>query len=107
MLYLVRRTSVSTPKKPCEEAYEIKIKNIERRCVDDPSKLPYEKDWLQYGENHRVEDGQITRDNGLRKVWVVDIEDIDAFVEKYGCVILWAEDEDGHRELEIYDDNRE
>ena len=47
------------------EHYKEKIKRIQIRTVDDPSKLNEKEErenWYKEGENHRVENGCIKRD---------------------------------------------
>jgi hypothetical protein len=109
-LYLVSRTSSCDSQKPCEEAYQVKIKSVDARNVDDPKKIPSNRgtngDWYERGENHRVENGKIKRDMGWVDVWVVDIDDIAAFVDKYGDCII-GRDQNGFSTIEIYDDYRE
>ena len=109
-LYLVSRTSNYGIDKPCDEAFEIVITNIDTRTCDDPKKIPINKgtdgDWYKRGTNHRVENGEIKRDMGVEKVWAAQIGDLQEFVNKYGdCVI--SPIKDGFCSIEIYDDYRE
>lgn len=108
-LYLCSRTS-AYGEKPCDEAFQVVLTNTDTRSVDDPKKIPAHRgtdgDWYTRGTNHRVEGGMIRRDMGVKKEWAVELEDIGAFVDKYGqCVV--GRDIDGFCTIEIYDDYRE
>lgn len=108
-LFLANRTS-SWSGKPCDEAFEAETMQIDRRNCDDPKKIPAHKgtdgDWYQRGTNHRVENGTICRDLGWQREWFVRLDDVMAFVDKYGeCVV--GRDHRGFATIEIYDDYRE
>lgn len=109
-IFLVSRTSIyDDDVKPCDEAVEIYVKNIDSRAVDDPSKLvwkPTADTWYDTGTNHRVENGKIKRDFGERKEWAIKTNNIFDFVKKYGSCIINI-DVDGFNTIEIYDDYRE
>ena len=114
-LYIVSRTSCpSYDDKPCEEAYQVQITDVDCRWTDDPRKVLIYNDpkcdwWYKHGTNHRVEDGMIKRDAGINTVWVVKIEqlaDLMEFIKKYGDCVL-SRRRDGFAEIEIYDDHRE
>lgn len=107
------RTSAGDDR-PCEEAVEIEYVYVDRRIVDSPSKLPpwSNDDWYKRGRNHRVENGMIARDMDSRTRWVVSIPDgaaLQAFIEKYGQVVISLNDEgvEPCYQIDIYDDYRE
>lgn len=106
-LYLCTRTSVMWDERPCEEAFQITIRNVDTRTVDSPDKLTWRKeDWYKRGTNHRVVGGRIKRDLDPQTVWAVIVTDLPAFVRKYGnCVV--RENAEGFMEIEIYDSYRE
>jgi len=83
---------------------------VDERIVDDPKKINAyghtEAWWYGEGTNHRVENGHIKRDLEPEAVYVVEIPDIWAFVEKHGDCVLSINSE-GFRVVEIYDDDRE
>ena len=112
-LYIVSRTSCpsNASDKPCDEAFQVQIKDVDCRYTDDPRKVLAYNDpkcdwWYKEGKNHRVEDGMIKRDFGTQTVWAVQIEqlaDLMKFIEKYGdCVLSVLAD--GFWKIEIYDD---
>lgn len=95
---------------PVEGAMRFQVRVVDRRNVDDPTKIPAHRgtdgEWYDHGENHRVENGMICRDMGWRIKWFVEIADVMEFVEKHGrCVV--SIDAGGHEAIEIYDDYRE
>lgn len=106
-LYLVSRTSQYMGEEPpCEEAFRVTVVNVDTRYVEDPANLNNPNDWYKRGTNHRVEDGNIKRDLGLRAEWAVEVANLFEFVKKYGqCVV--DIDESGFAKLEIYDYYRE
>lgn len=94
MKFLVFRTSDTHNKKPCEGAVlEEYVYCVERRPVDDPAKLrwKFERErWFKEGWNHRVENGQITRDR-FKHGWFVEIntlEELLAFQNECGHAII-------------------
>jgi hypothetical protein len=109
--YRISRTS-SWDSRPCEEAFQCEVMNVDRRSADDPKKIPAfngtDGDWYERGSNHRVENGRICRDMGWRAEWFVEMEaeDIWAFADKYGSLVVQI-DVDGWPKIEIYDDYRE
>ena len=110
-VYLVSKTSLrDDSKKPCEEAYKVMMKKIDRRTTDDPAKIPASHGdgawWYKKGTNHRVENGFICRDLGWREAWVVKVYDIYNFICEHGECVLSIKHE-GFMEIEIYDDYRE
>lgn len=109
-LYLVSRTSSPPGEKPCDEAFRVVLTNTDTRSCDNPKKIPVNNgtdgDWFLRGTNHRVENGYIKRDLGVKEDWAVEVTDIQDFVDKYGdCVV--GRDVDGFCTVEIYDDYRE
>jgi hypothetical protein len=110
-LFMANRSSLySCTDKPCKEAFPAEYLIVDRRNVDDPKKLPYNRgtdgDWYDLGSNHRLEGGNICRDMGWERRWFVRLEDIMAFVDKYGqCVI--GRNLGGFATIEIYDHYRE
>lgn len=114
-LYLVDRTCCpSCDEKPCEEAFQVQITDVDCRYTDDPRKVLMYNDpkcgwWYKHGTNHRVEGGMIKRDFGISRVWVVKIEqlaDLMEFIKKYGDCVLSSR-RDGFGKIEIYDGYRE
>jgi hypothetical protein len=108
----VRKTSqyFDMDNPPCEGAVEVETRIIDRRNCDDPRKIPAHNgtdgDWWIKGTNHRIEDGCICRDMGWQKSWFIELSDVMEFARHYGtCVVSVAND--GHEEIEIYDDHRE
>ena len=100
--------------KPCKDAEEVSYVYVDRRTVDDPVKLPpwSNDNWYKRGRNHRVENGMIARDMDSRTRWVVRIPDgaaLQAFIEKYGQVVISSNDEgvEPCYQIEIYDDYKE
>ena len=109
-LFLCSRTSIWGDGQPCEEAFMINVINTDTRVVDDPSKLPLRRcadTWYEEGTNHRVENGNIKRDMGIKKEWAVEINNIPVFVKKHGESCIINVNEDGYNTIEIYDDYRE
>lgn len=110
-LFKVSRTSHTYSKpQPCYAAMVLYFKKVDRRQVDDPSKVQFYKGdtswWYDVGSNHRVENGCICRDMGTAKDWFIEITDIMDFVRKHGeCVV--SIDDDGFNCIEIYDYYRE
>jgi len=99
--------------KPCEDAEEVPYVYVDRRTVDDPKKLfGGTARWYGAGRNHRVENGMIARDMDSHKRWVVSIPDgsaLQAFIEKYGQVVISLNDEGTEPcyQIDIYDEYRE
>jgi hypothetical protein len=73
-----------TPKLKQADVYR-----VQQRTVNDPQKLTHNKydreNWYKEGENHRIIDGEITRDR-KEKAWVMDctIEDIKELTKAFG-----------------------
>jgi len=112
-VFLCTRSSSWNESQPCEEAFQIEVMEVDSRTTDDPKKVRAyngtDSWWYNTGTNHRVENGKICRDLGLRKVWAVEIrtlEDFRAFVSKHGQCIVAANEGDAWT-IEIYDDYRE
>lgn len=109
-LYLCRRTSCCSDDAPCEDAFRISVVTTDTGSVSDPADIAYYKGetkwWYEKGTNHRVEDGRIKRDMGVREEWAVYIDSISDFIDKYGeCVV--DKDGNGFYTIEIYDADRE
>lgn len=108
-IYLVSRTSYGFGK-PCDEAYEVELVQVDRRRFDDPKKVPAhhgtDGDWYQCGSNHRVENGQICRDIGWYRTWAVQVDDVMKFVDAHGCCVV-SRNPEGFAQIEIYDSYRE
>jgi len=84
--------------------------NTDTRICDDPKKIPANRgtdgDWYTSGTNHRIEGGMIRRDMGTKVEWAVELQDVQAFVDRHGdCVV--GRNVDGYCTIEIYDDYRE
>jgi hypothetical protein len=106
-LYLCSRTSAAYDAKPCDEAFRIYLANTDTRNTDDPKKIPANRgtdgDWYMRGTNHRVENGKIRRDLGIKTAWAVEVPDLVAFADKHGDLVL-QRNLDGFGVIEIYDD---
>lgn len=113
--YEVRRTSLfSDDVPPCPYAASSEFTYVDRRSVNDPTKIPAYRDedpawWYSEGTNHRVDHGQICRDF-VYKRWVVEVESLLVFVRNHGRIVLSSGDPDrlpilAH--IEIYDGYRE
>ena len=94
--------------KPCDEAVEVEIVNVDKRNKDDPKKIPayLDKDdswWYDNGTNHRVVNGFIQRDMGTRKEWVVETDNLLDFIDKNGGDVIITKHFDGFYEIKIYD----
>lgn len=117
MKFVVTRTSCSCYDcYPCPEATHETVLRQDRRTCDDPVKIPayrgnVEKarsDWFDYGLNHRVENGQITRDIP-KKVAIVELNTLDdlvRFVDTHGTIVF-QHGRYEYPEIEIYDGYRE
>jgi len=113
MKYIIERTSKSSKKLPCEEAYIDTYIRIDERTIDDPKKLNGMFDrnnWYKLGKNHRVEDGHIKRDFKI-KAYFIDInslEELNKLSNKYGELIISSSfDNENIPSIEIYDTYRE
>ena len=111
MKYVVKKTSEWCDAKPCDEAYEDDCFRVDsRNCSEaafDLKDLGRGKLWIEKGVNHRKTEFGIARDFA-DKTWFVDVDDLMAFSEKYGEIIVDCTS--GYRDypyLEIYDDYRE
>lgn len=90
-----RRVSVTERKKPCDEAVEEELTQLDYRTVktleEAKGKIWY-RDWLECGENHREEGGIVVCDKKeKRRKWVIEIntlEELIRFQEKYGEILL-------------------
>jgi len=113
MKYIIRRTSIWDPDvKPIDGAIKEQVHYFDFRA----SHIEDDKDsfaWKQFNETCRdivkVQNGNY---RGIQKnptnVWVLEINDLNKFVEKNGEIILNAGyNEEGYMSVEIYDDWRE
>ena len=111
MKYIVSRTSTmghETP--PCKEAEEFFIHNIWKRDFKCDETNPIDVNALRaYTFIGKEGDSYIYICKEASKVWTVDIEDLNAFADKYGDIIIFSEieNQEGLREIEIYDTSRE
>ena len=103
--YIVTRTSEYRAQ-PHKDAFRVWRIEVDRRTVDAPEKLGDKvSQWYSFGSNHRVENGMICRDIGMKEVWVMKIPDlIDFALEVERIVVLNCK---GCIEIEIYDTWRE
>jgi len=113
MEFIIERSSTSN--KPCKEAIPRDATHIDRRTVKtlkEAKSKEWGKEFFERGVNHREEFGMVARDLDGRKIYVINIgtlEELIAFSEKYGQIILGEEDSyKGYKySLEIYDGYRE
>ncbi len=90
-----KRISVTENRKPCDEAVEEELTQLDYRTVktleEAKGKIWY-KDWIEGGENHREEGGIVVCDKKEKtKRWVVEIntlEELMAFQSKYEEIVL-------------------
>ena len=111
--FAVSRTS-SWDEKPCDEAYQEEVFDTDLRTCGSPEEFDARgidrgRPWLSHGTNHRIIDGMIARDIGTRNQWFVNVDDIWAFQQKYGRLIIEPERVSGEwfPSIEIYDGWRE
>ena len=116
MKFRVERTSVwDDETQPCLEAVSEMIPRWDRRTFKSPeehdAKLPHNEPWLSNGTEHRLVYGPrggvigIERRTGDVMVWFVTLDSLDdliAFSDKYGALVVSAEPS-----IEIYDGYRE
>lgn len=118
MKFIVSRTSIwNEEESPCEEARRDSVPYVESYNFKTPeefdksSVMRREGSWLSVGTNHRLnKKGHITRDNGIRDVWSIEINSIEElieFVNKYGEIVVQDDFCSDYKEIEIYDDWRE
>ena len=113
MEFIIERTS--TNKKPCKEAVPRDAVYIDRRTVKtlaEAKQQSWGRDYFGRGSNHREELGMVARDFDEQRIYIINIntlEELIAFSEKYGQIILAEEDSyKGYKySLEIYDGWRE
>ena len=73
--------------KPCDHAKWERYMRIDVRATDDPTKIPCfaghpddaREEWFGKGVNHRLENGQITRDLE-HSAWFIDLPDFAALL---------------------------
>ena len=116
MEFVIKKTSMWTEEKPCEEAYSKALTKLDVRTEKtfaEARKKHWFKEWYDNGINHRIENGYIVCDaKEKRAVWMIKIDTLDqllAFIEKYGELIISddAEYKENQRYIEIYDAYRE
>lgn len=104
--------------RPCDEAVEGTVEVWDRRSFKTPEehdeKIPRGPGWLEAGTDHgiwrRGELYGIERRMPDRQAWFVDIEtleDLVAFMDKHGDLVLQRDHPNLPPEIEIYDDYRE
>jgi len=111
MKFKVSRTSTYDGQ-PCDEAYQSYIEYWHiRSCTESEFNERFsarEGMWMAKGKNHHItKEGYISRQEEDRRVWCVDLNGLDdvlAFAEKYGSIIIGT---GVIPEVEIYDDYRE
>jgi hypothetical protein len=114
MLFTITRTSLwNGDKPPCSGATVENYLHVDRRTTNDPAKIKRyggkTEWWYSDGTDHRVERGQIAR-NLPRQRWIVEIDDIVAFAQKHGRLVVYAPDDESipaRPAIEIYDGYRE
>ena len=97
MKFIVAASKVSLTEsiKPCDAAREEDVTPLDFRDVatleEAKGKIWY-KDWIEGGENHRVENGMVVCDKKTKvKQWVVEfktLEELVAFQENCGDIVL-------------------
>jgi len=88
---------------------------VDVRTYDDPAKIPFYKGevdwWYKEGYNHRLIDGQITRDMPSREGWFVELDSLTSlidFIKEWGGIVIGeTETNPPMFEIEIYDGYRE
>jgi hypothetical protein len=90
-----KRVSVTENKRPCDEAREEELTPLDYRTVktlEEAKGKVWYKDWLESGENHREEYGEVVCDKKDKtKKWVIEIntlEELIAFQGKYGEIAI-------------------
>jgi hypothetical protein len=86
MMMIIERDGLSGCK-PCDGAIKTSYLRIDSRTTDCPTKIPMyrgnpegaKKWWYNEGTNHRVVNGQITRDIA-DYTWMMDIKDLEELV---------------------------
>ena len=121
MEFKISRTSLSSDKKPCDEAYRKKIIRIDERGFESfeehNTKLPSDKKWLAEGFNHKIVPANKWCDHEHiyrefdDEIWAIEINTLEELLEfkrKYGEIIICTAFENPSiNELEIYDSWRE
>jgi hypothetical protein len=81
--------------KPCAEAREEDLTPLDFRDVatlDEAKGKIWYKDWIENGDNHRVENGMVVCDKKTKvKQWVVEfktLEELVGFQENSGDIVL-------------------
>ncbi len=124
MRYFIDRSTTNDMEdgEPLEgaEMVEVEVRDV-RTCATPEEfdvKQKHEKPWLSEGTDHQqiVVDGRphISRRIAGRKVkmWTIEVADLNAFVEKYGQIVLmpsrpWRFVGEAYQSIEIYDGYRE
>jgi hypothetical protein len=116
MEYVISRTSLWDDERPCDEAYlafkpSYQISTYSEEEYDIRFAEQEGGKWREKGSEHSVtEDGCICRRMRDVQVWCVKIDTLDemnAFAQKYGQIILKERNQTLLRQIEIYDDYRE
>ncbi len=110
MQYVVKRTSVFGDEKPCKEAYRKDDCWLDYRAAKSLA-IAHKRSWADTffngGSNHREQNGMVVRDIP-ETIWVIDIDDFTAFVDKYGAIVLMpSRYKHTPYQVEIYDSYRE
>lgn len=107
MKFELTRTSVYGDAKPHDRAYSEMTPIVDHRNFKTPEEhdAKLNPPWLSRGTNHRLINGTIARDVGMKVGWFIEInnlEDLLAFQEECGYELVLSGDE-----IEIYDNYRE
>lgn len=111
MKYIIDRASLSDDKiPPCEGAEITPIHRLWKREFKLNEGILMDALILEEWQLIKEEKGQyIYLSKKESKVWTVDIEDLNAFVDKYGDIIIFSEtsNQEGLRSITIYDSSIE
>lgn len=108
--YIVTRTSEWGNKQPCEEAkQESLIIHTWCTCKTLEESKKQEWFWRDGTFNHiKIQGKEGVRHSQICLRWTVEIDDLQAFIEKYGeCVVALSNSDDIPLSIEIYDNYRE
>lgn len=90
-----KTVSLTHSKKPCNEAQEMALTPLDFRDVrtlDEAKTKIWYKNWIEDGENHRVENGMVVSDKKTKvDQWVADfnsLEELLAFQDRYGDIVI-------------------
>jgi len=117
MKFIIRRTSEwNHDVQPCIEAKRELVTWLDRRTaqtIEQARSCLWFKDWWEWGENHREENGMIVCDRKKKDtVWTIEfnsLEELIAFENEHGQLVIGRTDSyKGYdMEIEIYDGYRE